>query len=347
MNVCKNFKFLRIARDYCIRHLSGSGLPGSRVSNGAYTLEPLATRELIRVHGNEAMPFLQGLVTNDVSRLQDPNGPTSIYALFLNLGGRVLFDTIIYRTNDPDTFLLECDREASSDFRRHLRTYRVRKRIDIDTVDDEYVPWVLFNEQNTNGISTDKAEDLFITQDPRLDALGTRILAPTDLGLDKLTKNLWQHHEVVASSPTPESNYKLLRYKQGIGEGVEELTPGKCFPLEANADYLNGVSFNKGCYVGQELTARVHHSGVIRKRYMPVRFTAPVSANHIVQSVAGANLGRVLGHAYNRGVALLRIEPVLGGQQQLVIDGERCFADRPLWWPNDATTNKRTTAALD
>ncbi|KAM8706455.1 hypothetical protein ACLKA7_010688 [Drosophila subpalustris] len=348
MNVCKNFKFLRIARD-CIRNLSGSRLPlgvGARVTNGTYTLEPLTKRELIRVHGAEAMPFLQGLVTNDVSRLQEPQGPTSMYALFLNRGGRVMYDTIIYRTNDPDTFLLECDRDASSDFRRHLRTYRVRKRIDIDTVDDEYVPWVLFNEQRTNEIPTKKAEDLFITQDPRVDSLGTRILAPTDLGMNKLIKDLWRHHEVVASSSTPESNYKLLRYKQGIGEGVEELPPGKCFPLEANADYLNGVSFNKGCYVGQELTARVHHSGVIRKRYMPVRFTAPVSSNHIVKSVAGANLGRVLGHAHNRGVALLRIEPVLGGQQQLVIDGERCYVERPQWWPNDVNS-KRVQAAIE
>lgn len=155
MNVCKNFKFLRIARDCCIRNLSGCRLSGPRISNGGtYTLEPLTKRELIRVHGTESMPFLQGLVTNDVSRLQEPNGPTSMYALFLNRGGRVMYDTIIYRTNDPDTFLLECDREASSDFRRHLRTYRVRKRIDIDTVDDEYAPWVLFNEQRNNQIAT-------------------------------------------------------------------------------------------------------------------------------------------------------------------------------------------------
>ncbi|EDW67233.1 putative transferase CAF17, mitochondrial isoform X2 [Drosophila virilis] len=344
MNVCKNFKFLRIARN-CIRNYAGR-LPAPRSTNNAFTLEPLRQRELIRVHGAEVVPFLQGLVTNDVSRLQEANGPSSMYALFLNRGGRLMYDTIIYRTNDPDTFLLECDRDASSDFRRHLRMYRVRKRIDIDTVDDEYVPWVIFNENGRGDIRTHKAMDLFIAPDPRVGSMGTRVLAPADLNSTKLSKDLWRNHDVVAINPTPDSNYKLLRYKQGIGEGIEELPPGKCFPLEANADYLNGVSFNKGCYVGQELTARVHHSGVIRKRYMPIRFTAPVSSNQTVKSVAGANLGRVFGHAHNHGVALLRIEPVLHGDQQLVLDGERCFVDRPHWWPKDMTA-KRGLAAME
>ncbi|KAH8407160.1 hypothetical protein KR222_009558 [Zaprionus bogoriensis] len=336
MNVCKNFKFLRLAREY-MRHFSKVPTPRA---NSAYTLEPLKKRELIRVHGDEVVPFLQGLVTNDVSRLQDPNGPASIYALFLNRGGRLMYDTIIYRTNDPDTFLVECDRDASSDFRRHLRTYRVRKRIDIDTVDDEYVPWVLFNEEKIKDLNALKTADLFISSDPRLETMGTRILAPTEFGLNKLSKDLWRNHDITVRNPTFENNYRLLRYKLGIGEGVDELPPGKCFPLEANADYLNGVSFNKGCYVGQELTARVHHSGVIRKRYLPMRFTAPVSSNCTVKSVAGANLGRVFGYANNRGVALLRIDPVLSGQQQLVLDGERCFVERPHWWPQDLASRR-------
>lgn len=334
MNVCKNYKFLRIARE-CIRHFSIK-MPGLRANN-PYILEPLKERELIRLHGAEVVPFLQGLVTNDMSRLQEPNGPSSLYALFLNRGGRLMYDTIIYRTNDPETFLIECDRDSSSDFRRHLRTYRVRKRIDIDSVDDEYTPWVLFSDSKNAHVTTKSGLDLFLTPDPRLKMLGTRILAPTDVEATQLGTDLWRNHEIAVINPTPQENYKLMRYKQGIGEGIRELPPGKCFPLEANADYLNGVSFNKGCYVGQELTARVHHSGVIRKRYMPLRFTAPVSSNYTVKSVAGANLGRVFGHSQNHGVGLLRIDPVLSGQQQLVIDGERCYVERPNWWPTESS----------
>ncbi|KAH8380282.1 hypothetical protein KR009_009794 [Drosophila setifemur] len=323
MNLCKNSKLLRNLRQL------------SLAARQIHTLEPLANRELIRVRGSEVVPFLQGLVTNDVSRIQQSSsasGPTSQYTLFLNKSGRVLYDSIIYRTSNPDTFLLECDREASAEFQRHLRTYRVRKRIDIDSVDEELKAWVLFGPQ----IDAPTDSKMIASTDPRLPALGTRILAPADLNREKIIKGIG----INALSPTPEHNYQLLRYKQGVGEGSQELPAGKCFPLEANADYLHGVSFQKGCYVGQELTARIHHSGVIRKRYMPIRLTAPLSANRDVTSIAGAKLGRVLGAAQDHGVALLRIEQVLNGQE-LMLDGEPCFADRPLWWPEETPGKRR------
>ncbi|XP_023165632.1 putative transferase CAF17, mitochondrial [Drosophila hydei] len=333
MNVCKNFKYIRVARD-CLRNFTGRVTTPKSLSN-TFIFEPLQQRELIRVHGAEVVPFLQGLVTNDVSRMEEPNGPSSMYALFLNRSGRLLYDTIIYRTNDPDTFLLECDRDASSDVRRHLRTYRVRKRIEIDTIDDEYIPWVMFNKNGNGNVQVRTTKDLFISPDPRIHTMGTRVLVPGDINVNKLTKDLWCNHDAVAIGATPECNYKLLRYRQGIGEGVKELPPGKCFPLEANADYLNGVSFSKGCYVGQELTARIHHSGVIRKRYMPIRFTAPITNQFTVKSAAGANVGRVFGHAHKHGVALLRIQPVLNSEQELMVDGDRCYVDRPQWWPKE------------
>lgn len=343
MNLSGSVKFLRLARQP-IRNLHNLRLPSARLFTGnqsTFTLEPLPNRELIRVHGPEAVPFLQGLVTNDVSRIDADNGPVSIYAHFLNKGGRVLFDTIIYRTNSPDTLLVECDREASSDLRRHLRLFRVRRRIDVDSVDDEYTTWVIFrskDERAAEPISTNT--EIFVAPDPRLPALGTRILAPADMDRAQLAKSF--PASGTATAATPESNYQLLRYKLGVGEGSQELPPGKCFPVEANADYLNGVSFQKGCYVGQELTARIHHSGVVRKRYMPVRLTAPLdaSSSHDVLSVAGAKLGTIFGSAHNHGVALLRIEKVLNGPQ-LMVDGERCFADRPEWWPEDLAGKRR------
>lgn len=310
----------------------------------AYILEPLKHRELIRVSGKEALPFLQGLVTTDVSNLQDPDTDPSIYGFFLNRGGRVLYDTIIYRTSDPDTFLLECDREASSEFRRHLRTYRVRKRIDVDSVDDEYTPWVIFNENNNEPVQcTTLAPELFVSPDPRIKSLGSRVLAPTGISWNQLAKSFWHNNDFIAKAATPESNYKLLRYKQGVGEGISELPPAKCFPLEANADFLNGVSFSKGCYVGQELTARVHHSGVIRKRYMPIRLSAPLNS-YTVTSLTGANLGRVFGHSQGRGVALLRVEQALNSDLEMVLDGERCYAERPTWWPNNMSNRRRLTS---
>ncbi|KAH8383243.1 hypothetical protein KR009_007529 [Drosophila setifemur] len=349
MKLCTNFKLLRKMRMH-IRNLRGLAslmrIPSARTVTGQqiYTLESLGNRELIRVHGSDVIPFLQALVTNDMSQMQSSSGPSSMYGLLLNQSGRVLYDTIIYRTNNPDTFLLECDREASPEFRRHLRTYRMRKHIDIDSVDDEYGTWVLFSTK-ADSLASSPNPDLFVSRDPRLPALGTRVLAPTDMTWTQLVKGFCRNKEFSASPASPDSNYQLLRYKQGVGEGSLELPPGRCFPLEANADYLNGVSFHKGCYVGQELTARIHHSGVIRKRYMPIRLTAPIGANQEVKSVAGARLGRVFGAAHDHGVALLRIEQVLNGRQELVVDDERCFADRPEWWPEEQPGKRRMAFA--
>ncbi|XP_017014511.2 putative transferase CAF17 homolog, mitochondrial [Drosophila takahashii] len=345
MNRCSNPRLLRAAQQY-IRNLHQMRIPYARpmgMNQRNFTLEPLGNRELIRIHGAEVVPFLQGLATNDVARIQSPGGPASLYAHFLNKSGRVLYDTIMYRTNNPETILVECDREASSDFRRHLRTYRVRRRIEVDSVDDEYTTWVMF--QDSAVAVPNPHPDLFVTPDPRLPALGTRILAPTDMDWTKLTKSFAEFG--IATAASADNNYQLLRYKQGVGEGSSELAPGKCFPLEANADYLHGVSFQKGCYVGQELTARIHHSGVIRKRFMPIRLTAPIDAgsSQDVTSVAGAKLGRVLGSAYNHGVALLRIEKVLNGRPELMIDGERCYVDRPQWWPEDLPGKRRQAFA--
>ncbi|XP_032577930.1 putative transferase CAF17 homolog, mitochondrial isoform X1 [Drosophila sechellia] len=339
--------FLRAVRHH-IRNLHEMRIPYARPvgpSQRNFTLEPLGNRELIRVHGAEVVPFLQGLATNDVARIQSPGGPASMYAHFLNKAGRLLYDTILYRTNNPETILVECDREASSDFRRHLRTYRVRRRIEVDSVDDEYTPWVLFNLKDASEAVPNPHPDLFVSPDPRLHVLGTRILAPTDMDWSKLSKCFTDFGTATAASS--DNSYQLLRYKQGVGEGCSELPPGKCFPLEANADYLHGVSFHKGCYVGQELTARVHHSGVIRKRYMPIRLTAPidVGSSQDVTSLAGAKLGRVFGFAHKHGVALLRIEKVLNGRPELMIDGERCYVERPEWWPEDLPGKRRMAFA--
>ncbi|KAH8248306.1 hypothetical protein KR038_010649 [Drosophila bunnanda] len=339
-------KFLRLAQQP-IRNLHQGRVRSARPfirKEPTFTLEPLAHRELIRVHGSEVVPFLQGLVTNDVSRIVSDNGPASIYAHFLNKGGRVLFDTIIYRTSSPDTLLVECDRDASSDLRRHLRLYRVRRRIDIDSVDDEYSTWAIFNPKSAPSTSMSLNNEIFVAPDPRLCTLGTRILAPADMSTTQLGKCLSAFGS--AGNPTAESNYQLLRYKLGVGEGSKELPPGKCFPLEANADYLNGVSFQKGCYIGQELTARIHHSGVVRKRYMPVRLTTQLDAgsSHEVTSVAGAKVGQIFGSVRNYGVGLLRIEKALNGPQ-LIVDGEPCFADRPEWWPEDLSGKHRHAMA--
>ena len=306
-------------------------------TNGRLVIENLTERELIRVKGEEVASFLQGLITNDIKHLH-PTSHNAIYAMFLNKAGRVLYDSIVYSTTEPNTFLIECDKNVSNELQRHLRLYRVRRKIDIDSVQQELKVWQAYNDLQAadaifKDLKTKEISDITITTDPRLKHLGIRLLASSDKTFSDLSK-LFQTELALASD---KNNFRVLRYDLGVAEGVVDLPPGKCFPLEANCDLLNGVSFHKGCYIGQELTARVHHTGVIRKRHMPVKLAQPLPASittATVQNESGANCGTIYGSTADRALGLLRIENVLKAKE-LTVNGSKCFTKKPEWWPQE------------
>jgi transferase CAF17, mitochondrial len=119
----------------------------------------------------------------------------------------------------------------------------------------------------------------------------------------------------------PPEMYDVVRYLHGVPEGVKELEPGKANPLECNLHLLNGISFNKGCYVGQELTARTYHTGVIRKCLTPVMLVAEDEPNHRLVQEVQAELDRVLppslfGHSWLECVMAKEGDPVLNADTQ-------------------------------
>ncbi|XP_075146802.1 iron-sulfur cluster assembly factor IBA57, mitochondrial [Haematobia irritans] len=300
--------------------------------NKKMIIEPLDRRQIVRVNGDDAISFLQGLTTNDMRQLE-MSTETSLYTMFLNKAGRVLYDAIMYRTStDPTTILIECDKEVVSELIKHLKLYRVRRKIQIDSVADEYTVWSSFGGSTHKPKSTN---DIIITDDPRLSFLGQRIVLTTNQP-GQLPK-LYTEAEILESS---KGDYQQHRYKIGVAEGALDMPPGKQFPLEANCDILNGVSFNKGCYIGQELTARVHHTGVIRKRHMPVILTAPLESNSSKSIVneTDTKIGNILGSIGNKAIGLLRIEKVLKSKE-LLIDGKPCYVEKPSWWPQHLLVN--------
>lgn len=304
--------------------------------------EPLNKREIIKVSGEEAASFLQGLVTNDIKHLEDNSQLRSMYAMFLNKSGKVLYDTIIYNTADKSTFLLEIDAEISSELRRTLRIYRVRRKIDIDVIDNEYKPWVLFNPlslQNGVNMQVEKLKELGACNDPRTSHLGLRVLANPSLNFENIASICERlDSNITVQAATATNNYRTHRYTVGVGEGIIDLPPGKANPLESNADFLHGVSFHKGCYIGQELTARTYHTGVIRKRLMPLRLSK--SNAHVqaapVTTIAGINLGKVMGVSGERALGLLRVEKVLAvPNHELIVDENPVYVQKPSWWPQE------------
>ncbi|KAG8245738.1 Iron-sulfur clusters incorporation protein [Homalodisca vitripennis] len=344
-----------------------------RLLNISCQAELLKTRGLVRVSGgDDVLPFLQGIVTNDMRHLQE-NGK-SLFSMFLNTKGRVLYDSIIYKTNEENTYFVECDSQGLSDLVRHLKMYRVRRKINIDSIDNEYKVWALFNpisiEISTNTINSLKQEQIvpctlpnledkagltflndlvldsaLVYADPRLSSLGSRVIAPDGENIVDAVQKAGV--KVETSSPY---SYRMFRYRLGVGEGTEELPIGKCFPLEVNCDYLHGVSFHKGCYIGQELTARTHHTGVVRKRLMPLLLESEVTSGNFpvdtpIEAAAGDRktaIGKLRGVEKNCALGLMRIAEALEVHKLKVrnIEGETV---RPFWWPQELSKERVDT----
>ena len=331
-------------------------------SGPTHWMHQLTGRGLVRVRGPEASPFLQGLITNDMHHFED--GARAIFAMMLNNKGRVLFDLIIHRHDDDRSFFLEVDRSLASKLQSLLKIYRVRRAIEIDDVSEQAVVYAV-REAGADGEEPARASTADCTdhgtavhatgplglplipaqgfiaasRDPRLSALGWRLL------LDAFT--LPRHVlPTAAAGPDP----RPARCRLGVAEGAAELPYAACTPLEYNADYLHGVSFHKGCYVGQELTARTHHTGVVRKRVMPLRFSGPPGDGAVGAAVRGAGvdrpLGKVLAVCGEDGLGLMRVaESLAAPELTLEGDGLVVSTHRPDWWPLEVTKDARNKAA--
>lgn len=322
--------------------------------NGKLFAERIEDKSLILLKGKDSPSFLQGLITNDVGHLVSESN--SVYSMFLNNRGRVMFDTIVVKAREDDSFFLECDKSAVRILEKHLRKYKLRKKVSLRVFEDYYSIYSVYCLDDvieslpqelasvieaderlkplfTGGNEAGSLEDIcfgeFVSyKDPRLSTLGFRVIVPKDRRLNVTNSTLFHPGEVEL--------YKLCRYWLGIAEGTKEIPFEQCFPLETNCDYLHGVSFHKGCYIGQELTARSHHTGVIRKRIMPLVLDKP--ADQLPTDITSDNsdaskkVGKLRTHLGKYGIGLLRIADCLKLDQLHV--GERtarCF--KPTWWP--------------
>ncbi|HEX8483202.1 MAG TPA: folate-binding protein [Allosphingosinicella sp.] len=190
----------------------------------------LVDRALLRLSGEDVRGFLQGLVTHDVALLA-PERP--LWAGLLTPQGKALFDFILWA--DGEDVLIDCERQAAGDLARRLTLYRLRRKIAIEREPLLCVHWSLAGPGPS---------------DPRLAELGKRWLAPEN----GAGGEGWLAH----------------RLSLGVTEGRTELGSDRTLWLECNAAELNGVSFTKGCYVGQENTARMNYRSRVNRRLVVV-----------------------------------------------------------------------------
>ncbi|XP_061357875.1 putative transferase At4g12130, mitochondrial [Gastrolobium bilobum] len=302
-----------------------------------------------------------------------------IYAALLTPQGRFLYDLFLYKPprsntkldktgtgpgSDPDEpFDLFADVDASvlDELLQTFNKYRLRSKVEIDNVTNDFSCWQRYGagipEKSSHveepeaasvgwGAGVDRAAmsashgsnlgwQWF--KDPRLVCLGFRGIFPSNI-IPPL---------VEVDKETDEQNYLLWRIEKGVAEGSTEIPKGEAVPLEYNLAGLNAISFDKGCYVGQELIARTHHRGVIRKRIVPLRFLAKdgkellnkvIPGSEVMNTASGKKAGAVTTALGGRGLGLLRLEEALKGSGALSIQGQedvKVVASRPDWWPSE------------
>ncbi|KAI9840407.1 MAG: ccr4 associated factor [Sclerophora amabilis] len=281
------------------REAQRSRLPARPPPSGAARL---VNRRLIALNGYDAPHFLQGLTTNNIR----PGQTTGLYSAFLTAQGRVLNDIFIYPTLQSDsypplfqsssrseepTFIIEVDGSEASKLLSHLKRYKLRAKIAIRLLEEsEWNVWSVWKEGGwtayqapsspSTGSSADNRDNggiIIGCTDPRAPGMGRRIVLPSD----RKPEN--EHGEQVDEVDL--DAYSLRRLLKGVPEGQAEIFRETALPQESNIDYMGGIDFRKGCYVGQELTIRTHHTGVVRKRILPVQlYGVPSSSSASQQS---------------------------------------------------------------
>jgi folate-binding protein YgfZ len=221
-------------------------------------LAPLPNRRLISLSGPDAAKFLQGLITNNV----DAHPSSPFYCAFLSARGRVLWDAFIWVLPAKEwACYIEVDSEEADSLMKHLKRHKLRSKITIASVpENEIGVWSAWGFTESQ-LQDDSLISSFL--DPRAPDFGVRCLFQGNQGM-----------EGRVDPPFPildTQQYHIRRYLYGIPEGPKEIQRENALPMEFNFDLSDGIDFRKGCYVGQELTIRTKHTGVVRKRILPVQ----------------------------------------------------------------------------
>ncbi len=245
-------------------------------------------RAVISVEGEDAFGFLQNMISNDLANAADHK---AIYSFLLTPQGKYLFDFFISKQDDK--YLIEIALSDKDDFLKKLKMYKLRSKVTITDLSEKYEVIA-----SSGGYA-----------DPRSAEMPHRAIVTKD--------------EVSAIEKMDIEGYHWLRVENNIPEGIYDLEKDKSYPLQYRMIELNGVDFKKGCYVGQEVTARTHHRGVIRKTVYKIKSEggAPVSGQEITEN--GNSVGKVLSAIGYHALALLEVEAVQNHSDKLEIMGSK------------------------
>lgn len=263
----------------------------------------LEDRAVIAAQGPDAHSLLNGLVTNDLEPLE---AGKPVYAALLTPQGKVQFDFLIVKGAGENEYLLDCWAEAVDALLKRLMIYRLRAKVTLERREMRIVAaWD--GEAALPGIAY---------ADPRLAALGTRAFV--------LTSEL-------AETNASAADYTAHRLRLGVPV-ARDFGFETCFALEADLADLHAVSFTKGCYVGQELTARMKHRGTARKRLLLIQSDTALPEAGTNLTADGKAIGEILSTYGATGFALVRLDRLAEADNTpLVAGGAQVRITKPLW----------------
>ena len=245
---------------------------------------PLTDRTILRIAGDDRIDFMQNLVTQDVAR---PQNGACVMAALLTPQGKLLYDFLVYV--EEDALLIDCEAAEAEALAKKLSLYKLRADVTIEATDLHiYALW------QEDGLPCPPMSEFY--EDPRNDGLGLRgfFTASPDIVLPEKSADDWHAN----------------RMRCGVPQGAMEMPPGSVFPLEYGFADMQAIDFQKGCFVGQEVTSRTHRKGSLRKKLYPIVLSQAVGASGDKLMTGNGNAQRVGGELVARhemlGLALIR-----------------------------------------
>jgi folate-binding protein YgfZ len=283
-------------------------------------------RGIIAVAGEDRQSFLQGLISNDTAKISRGQ---AIYATLLTAQGRFLFDMFI--VEQDGRYLLDCATARRADLIKRLSMYRLRSKVTIADAEADWCVALLFGDGAAAAVALAGGAAAFgdgvAYVDPRLPDLGIRLVLPRATARAAL-------EALKATEDTEGSAYHRLRIALGVPDATRDLTPEKSILLENGFDELNAIDWDKGCYMGQELTARTRYRGLVRKRLLPVAIEGAPPAPGTPLIMGGQELGEMRSASADGtvGLAMVRLEALAQTQSPTLSAGEAKVSPRVPGW---------------
>ncbi len=278
----------------------------------------LPDRGVVKVTGEDARKFLNGLATNDMAKVVPGQAR---FAALLTPQGKIIVDFLATEAAEEDGggFFLDCPRALSGPLTEKLDFYKLRAKVQVEDLSEALGVMAVWDGHGDT-------EYGLCYGDPRLPALGMRVMLPPHQAAEAAAD--------LGATLVDAEDYEAHRIALGVPQGGADFSYGDTFPHEADMDQLEGVDFEKGCYVGQEVVSRVEHRASARSRLVPVTYADAAPLAGLPVMAGDKQVGHVGSAAKGRALAMLRLDRVadaLAAGTPLICGGITLSVVKPDW----------------